>query len=870
MATASYISNNDYNLVKDIRPFDMPYQSTIQEISTKQQYWKLGADRIKSAYEQAAGLNPQYTQGKEYLKGFMQDATKSLEKLSKSDLSVMDNSQQAIGVFKPLFDVSNPLNEELLMDSELYYHYKKQNQTSDIYRTKDGGKEWNENNDFYYKKSQQKYLQDAEKGDYSTIRDNFKNRKSFIPYYDYKKELSDIQEMCKGASSDTQDVSGMYLHQSSRSGCTPEQLSLAFQTGLSDRARQQIHIDGFRNFYGNEDSLARRFKEINVDGFKAISDKLQIEIAAIELGGVSKDELQKLQEKKALQQEYNKKYSSSLEEYNNITKGNSIDYIKNNYDKIAGDVYFNDISMQLGNAFRTDKSVEKLTPDAVSMLIYKSNAERNLAILNNNAAAKLEEQKHNYKLEENAQDAALKLLQAKKEGKVDDNTPGKTILSPEYNNITDDDLKVTPNKYYNEKVAPAKQATDDSFENLSSYLNQKINLGGELTTTNIDNFIKFHFGKEGPKDPKIIELYKKFKQNNREYTKHLDVMQVAEQQAEIEKPSVFNSENLKDLKPVKLVINNQNINVTPEDILKAKQGKPNSSGLVIKSVYSSPNSAGISSTGILVNSQGGYSNEYYINGVKIDFNNKSGIINQDFSKLLGQVDKKQGENIAEQNKLKTKYLTDYYYKQGDFREPSKFAKEGEVVSRIKNAFVGLEGFGGGLDEKSGFSIPMVGKDGTKLYIIPRDKDNNPMVSSAPKNIVLQALQGISRGSGEDVKVVTLPTGQKAYSVPNVGAIDENLPETRVLQKQEADLEDLRLLEAQTNINKSFNATAYADGEKIGFARQFYTLSGAEVTVYPIKTKGQPLQYKLIFEGVKEPIYANSKEQVAEYLKTRNF
>ena len=136
MPVASYQAPNEYNLVKDIRPMDMPYEAYMREIATKQQYWR-------------ANLDPKYTQGKDYLKGFMDNATKNLEKISRSDLSVMDNSQQAARVFKPLFDVSNPFNAALLQDSQLNQFYKKQQQLSDTYRTKDGGRDWNINNEIY-------------------------------------------------------------------------------------------------------------------------------------------------------------------------------------------------------------------------------------------------------------------------------------------------------------------------------------------------------------------------------------------------------------------------------------------------------------------------------------------------------------------------------------------------------------------------------------------------------------------------------------------------------------------------------------------------------------------------------------------------
>ena len=137
MGTASYQQPNDYSLVDRLRPFELPYEATMQEIATKTQYWKVGADRVKSAYDQAVGLDPQFTQNKDYLKNFMSEANKNLQKITKSDLGVFDNSSEALNVFKPLYDTTNPFNYRLLADSQINKHYQKQQQLSETFFLKE-------------------------------------------------------------------------------------------------------------------------------------------------------------------------------------------------------------------------------------------------------------------------------------------------------------------------------------------------------------------------------------------------------------------------------------------------------------------------------------------------------------------------------------------------------------------------------------------------------------------------------------------------------------------------------------------------------------------------------------------------------------
>ena len=403
MPTASYQSPNDYSLVKEIRPFNLPYESTMQEITTKNSYWKVGADRMKSVYDQAVGLDPQFVQNKDYLRNFMGEANKQLGKISKTDLSVLDNSQQAVNVFKPLYDVSNPFNYKLLADSQINKHYQKQQQLSDSYRTKDGGKEWNQNNDFYFRDAQQKYLEDAKNGNLDSIESHFQNKKSYIPYYDFKKEISEIQEACKGQSYSTKGVAPnneLYFKESSKSGCSPTELALALKSGLSDRARQQMQIDGYVHFKGNEETLAKQFTDISVTRAQNEVDAITATIKGIKDRGVSKDEVEKLAFYEAQLAQLEPELKQAKEEFQEMTKGNVIEYVKKNYDRLAGQVYFGDITNQLATAFRTDDTKNLITTNAAGMLRLRLVADRANMILQDNMDAQADYRAHGYRMEE--------------------------------------------------------------------------------------------------------------------------------------------------------------------------------------------------------------------------------------------------------------------------------------------------------------------------------------------------------------------------------------------------------------------------------------------------------------------------------------
>ena len=159
MAAVSYLQNIDTRPV-EYKPYKLPWNSFMQEFSTKMGYFGESAAIVQQAYKNVLGLDPQFAQNKAYLKSFMDQAKKDLSKVVKSDMLITDNAVNAANVFKPIFDTSKRENRLLLTDSELNNFYKKEAQKAELARTTKNGVGWNRNNQFYMESQYLKYKQE--------------------------------------------------------------------------------------------------------------------------------------------------------------------------------------------------------------------------------------------------------------------------------------------------------------------------------------------------------------------------------------------------------------------------------------------------------------------------------------------------------------------------------------------------------------------------------------------------------------------------------------------------------------------------------------------------------------------------------------
>lgn len=856
MPIANYIQPNEYNLVKDIRPMDMPYEAYMREIATKQQYWRVGADRIKSIYDQAANLDPQYLQGREYLKGFMDNATKNLEKISRSDLSIMDNSQQAARVFKPLFDVSNPFNAALLQDSQLNQFYKKQQQLSDAYRTKDGGKDWNINNEIYYRDGQSKYMQDAMTGDYSTIAENYQNRKSFIPYYDYKDEITKIQEACKGASTESQAVASNpgYFEYNSRSGCDPQRLALAYQTGLSDRAKQQMRIDGYAHFRGNEDVLARKFADYSVNNAKKEIDLLEAKVAGLKAGKVTKDVQAQIDNYQEILDMKKPAYEKNVAEYNSMVKGNPLEYVKNNYDRLAGQVYFDELTNSLGESFRTDDTKRKFTPNAVEMQQRKINADINLQVLKGNQDMEQAKQEHFYKLDEQKQKAALDYELEKAKGNIAVPTTGVPVFG-----VTEDTPnipKVSETDFINENVTPAQKASDDAYSELTDYIKSKY--GNAVVSgrgdDGIETFVNEHNGKDkANQDKDLLAIYNNFKNANREWTASLNKVRAVDEKVKREHPELFDNTRLKDVKSVK--IEDQEITaVDMKDIL---------SGKTVKGITYVPGDYGVSSitaSGNIPVNSGSRNGEFYKNG-KLLNTSPTGIMGNTnpLISLRNKVSEIQGDVISKISDIKTGIYTSKYYNNGDFTENNITIKAGDALDQRLQSL--LNTTAGNL-EKNGYKITHRDRTGSGIYIQTLDSDAQNDVGNKPTDETLALLKANYQGA----KKVKTPNGW-AYYIPNFTQRYETLPSDVDLATQQKNVDNITNLKDLLETDPRLISSSWKDSAELPDGTiTIDTPGGKEATVSIIYGKSTGFTYAARIPGVERVIKAGSALELQNLLK----
>lgn len=857
MATASYQSNNDYNLVKDIRPFDMPYEATMKEIATKTQYWKVGADRVKSAYDQAVGLNPQMAQNKEYLKGFMSEATKNLDKITKSDLSVIENSGQATNVFKPLFDASNPFNARLLKDDSIYNHYQKQHQISNTFRTKDGGKEWNINNEMYYRDAEQKYLEDAQAGNIESIDSHFQNQKSFVPYYDYKKEITDIQEACKGFTSDTQKPIGEsgYFDVSHQSGCDPVRLAAAYKTSLSDRAKQQMNIDGYAHFKGNEDVLLRKYKEISVDNAGKNVTEIKAAIAGLKVGKVTKEIQQKINDYQALLDIREPAYKKSLETWNDMTKGNPIEFVKNNYERLAGQLYTDDLTEQLGEIYRTDDIKRKTTPDANAMQKRKINADFTTNMINNAHDVEMARINSGYKKEEIALKATLDYQQALAEGKVISPIVGKPIEG-----VTQGDVnipEVTEREFIETKVTPLRTATDNSYNELVSFVetNYGPQDGSVYSMAGLEKFLSEHNSKDpASQDRLLAEKYKIFTEANKNWSLEINKVRAIDAKIKREHPTLFDYKGLSDKKEnFTAVIDNQKIqlpSISEKDMHDILSGE-NVNGYTMKTIYNSDHQW--------------IQHQIFYNGKLIDTNHSG---NDALNKFSGSVWQKNVSNLSEINKLKTGLYTTKFYNEGDFTHAETFIVKDKTP--VDNAIKTYLGVIGGQNEKNGYRIVARSKTGEDVYVVPLDDKGKNDISSEPTDEILANIKSNDVNAGK----VKTPSGW-AYKIPNVASRYPGLPNDYDLyneQKSNDQIMDLKTImegapEMKYNIDANGKkiATNWKDSYELpGGTIEMTTKTGKTAMVSVVQGTGSGLTYAARIGDIR--IEANTPLELKNLLK----
>lgn len=869
MPTASYIAPNDYNLVKEIRPFDLPYAATMQEIATKQGYWRVGAERIKSAYDQAVGLDPQFSQNREYLKRFMEDANRNLGKITKSDLSVLDNSHEATNVFKPLYDITNPFNLRLLKDSQINKFYQKQQQISDTYRTKDGGKEWNQNNDFYFRDAQQKYQQDAMSGNLDSIDSHFQNKKGYIPYYDYKKEILDIQEACKGFSTQRKSIAGnndMYFQEESSKGCSPEQLSLAFKTGLSDRAKQQMQIDGYTYFKGNEDELAKQFADVSVNRAKQQVDAIKATIAGIKDGGVSKEETTRLAFYEDQLSRLEPELKQNIEDFNAMTKGNVLEYVKQNYDKLSGQVHVNNLTSQLATAYRTDEEKNIVSANPAGMLRLRLETDRANMYIQDNFDKQNDYLQHGYRLGEidakAEADKELAILKGeiKKSGSPYDLGIPQTVDPVTGKNV---DIKtITESDFIKSNLEPAKLKASTTYNVVNDLVKKALGKpDNDLNDQEIVNYITELENKKNNGDiisqegQNVLEAYNRYKDAKDNLTFVNDQISAADAIVKQNHPDLYKEKEYSNeiLKTFKFTYETGNGNAVAQIPLSMKDVSNLLKGQEVRGLKYN------------MNQTNNLSPKYFYNGKAVYSHGMAEGKTLDYYELQVRDDKRGPTNDIE--KYKTEFYTDQNYinskltvfNKMDFGDkPTDF--DNQYGEKIKQYFHVT----GGLNDKNGYEVVGRDKYGSGAYIRLLDDEGRPERLSEK---VFARVRFSDKGSR-----ITEDKNTGSYYIPDIFPRYGGLPNNETLDKYNKVEQHMRNIEKSLQSNPTFVNAITIDTRElpVGGTTRYIGDSGIEYILSLYKEQGQPTQYVATYiipsTGEEEKYKTSSLDQLLPKLR----
>ena len=128
--------------LQTVSPYIEDTDAILRGFNTKLQYWGIGAGKLKTTYENYLGLELTREDNQKSLETFMKGAGEQMRKASSTDLSVGDNVNAALDIFKPL--TSDESFKPLMGDHSLTTFYNNQYRIAEMYKTREGGKEYSD------------------------------------------------------------------------------------------------------------------------------------------------------------------------------------------------------------------------------------------------------------------------------------------------------------------------------------------------------------------------------------------------------------------------------------------------------------------------------------------------------------------------------------------------------------------------------------------------------------------------------------------------------------------------------------------------------------------------------------------------------
>lgn len=273
--------------LKSVSPYVTDTDAILRNFQTKLNYWGQGAAQVKSAYERYANLELTRDDNKEGLSEFMKGAKEQVKNAANTDLSVGDNIVNAQEIFKPLL---GPEFRNIMGDNALTKFFNSQYSIANVYKNKDGGKEYSDTN---LRDIQQQHADFKNAKDPGSWEEFMGKRREYTPYIDVKgkvqKLMTDFYEndnQIGGTSITSIGQNPMYLLKEENKSVKAERLKRYINENLSDKDKNQLAIESRVNLHDlisvyGEPTVSEEYWNKNIDNTKNLRDAYAVELGSI-------------------------------------------------------------------------------------------------------------------------------------------------------------------------------------------------------------------------------------------------------------------------------------------------------------------------------------------------------------------------------------------------------------------------------------------------------------------------------------------------------------------------------------------------------------------------------------------------------------
>lgn len=387
MAASSPYQGNDYQAVSNYRPYQLPVNDIFKGLSAVDQFWKIGAARVKQVYDNALNLKLSIQGNKDIRDQFMKDADKQIRQLSTMNLADPSVQRQGFGIFKPLLQ-----DEGVISDDAATRHIEDVQQEISKSRQVSNGKYYSPNNAMYALDGVYEFRNSKDR---MAGKQYLQNAKQYEPYYDFSGEMNNILKNCKPEEYSKDVESGMNIVTYSSKALSSVRLSGCVSAGLSDKAKRQLSIDGYTTYKNNPGALRDAYLP-TIENSKAQMDEENASYTAIltnkdKLSSLNDDQLRKLgltkdtvkQITPAMLQSFQEKIKDNQLRISNIDKtigqlrmGDFSSITGDNLEPVASMVYSKGYADNYAAAFsyNTPPST-KIKANPTQLLIYRERAQ---------------------------------------------------------------------------------------------------------------------------------------------------------------------------------------------------------------------------------------------------------------------------------------------------------------------------------------------------------------------------------------------------------------------------------------------------------------------------------------------------------------